>query len=700
MKKAEKFVYCALCVLFGIVIFYLTVTAGISTSAISGDTKEHTMLLRDSMLKNLLFAAAFIAAGYGLSRIEAVRAFVRRINEDRDFCRRVRTVIFLLILAECLLFVFAAAVEPYADQKSVLEAAEQLGEKNFSAFAQGKYMEKYHNNWGLLLYEYYVGKIFGAYNYIIFQIVNALAVFFFYRNLAALSDDSGFEKIAGTLVAASGAVFLPLIFYSTFVYGNVPGLWLATAAARRLGRSLSGGKKNLALGTAEAFAAVCVRQNNLIFMVAIIIFIGYAAISKNNYKKGIKRAAIAIAAVLAAMLLSGKAVGAVVGAKTGADTSGGCQAISFVAMGLQEGDGYNYPGWINFYMDRSYTGAGCDVQAQRELCSENIKARLEEFAAHPLAAVSFFSRKNASQWNNPNFQSIWVNVVPNALNERPRWVNSLFSARGTFAFTEVFNAVMFIQLFGAVLFLILKVRRSPAAVLFMTVFLGGFIFHSFWEAKCQYTLFYYVFLIPLSVYGYAALFKRVTSGEGKIVPAARRVGAAAGVLLLTAAAAKLGFIAPVNAVFGYEDSTEEYMEYLKQFDYAVISDGDYKIMLLSDSSKKLAHGEVDENDPDGAELDVNAEGTVWKVGFSESRDDFAAIASDFMRIDVMGGKEFVGNEVHMYRSAQRFELKEADGGYAILFKGNLALTYSAEENNVILDEYTGSENQVWAFEKA
>lgn len=33
------------------------------------------------------------------------------------------------------------------------------------------------------------------------------------------------------------------------------------------------------------------------------------------------------------------------------------------------------------------------------------------------------------------------------------------------------------------------------------IFIGGFIFHMFWEAKCQYTVTYFVLLIPYCVKG-------------------------------------------------------------------------------------------------------------------------------------------------------------------------------------------------------
>ena len=41
------------------------------------------------------------------------------------------------------------------------------------------------------------------------------------------------------------------------------------------------------------------------------------------------------------------------------------------------------------------------------------------------------------------------------------------------------------------------------------VFVGGFIFHMFWEAKCQYTITYFWLLIPYAAQGLQILIKDI-----------------------------------------------------------------------------------------------------------------------------------------------------------------------------------------------
>ena len=42
------------------------------------------------------------------------------------------------------------------------------------------------------------------------------------------------------------------------------------------------------------------------------------------------------------------------------------------------------------------------------------------------------------------------------------------------------------------------------------IFVGGFVFHMFWEAKCQYTIPYFVLLIPYAVFGFSKTAEWIT----------------------------------------------------------------------------------------------------------------------------------------------------------------------------------------------
>lgn len=92
-------------------------------------------------------------------------------------------------------------------------------------------------------------------------------------------------------------------------------------------------------------------------------------------------------------------------------------------------------------------------------------------------------------------------------------------------------------IFGAALLIFSgKEELSPEMLLLMTVFVGGFVFHTFWEAKGQYTLPYFVLLIPLAVQGYWSVITAAKTG-GKTL--ARRYGALLALMLAVNLAVKI-----------------------------------------------------------------------------------------------------------------------------------------------------------------
>lgn len=71
------------------------------------------------------------------------------------------------------------------------------------------------------------------------------------------------------------------------------------------------------------------------------------------------------------------------------------------------------------------------------------------------------------------------------------------------------NILQSIILFGSMLYAVyaLFFNSAPVSTVLPLTFIGGFIFHIFWEGKCQYTLPYFVLLLPLSIIGFFYMAK-------------------------------------------------------------------------------------------------------------------------------------------------------------------------------------------------
>ena len=133
----------------------------------------------------------------------------------------------------------------------------------------------------------------------------------------------------------------------------------------------------------------------------------------------------------------------------------------------------------------------------------NKRARIEcqkalrVFRDNPVYAMEFFTKKNLSQWNNPTFQSLWVNKISN----KGLTKNILI---------EFMNVTQTLILIGATLYIITDYKNIKGPLLFLIiVFIGGFLFHIIWEAKCQYTITYFILLIPYSVKGYDSITEKI-----------------------------------------------------------------------------------------------------------------------------------------------------------------------------------------------
>ena len=69
--------------------------------------------------------------------------------------------------------------------------------------------------------------------------------------------------------------------------------------------------------------------------------------------------------------------------------------------------------------------------------------------------------------------------------------------------TLVLDVVHTMILFGVLLYLALCMKDFQIReALLMICFIGGYLLHIFWEAKCQYTILFFVLLFPYVFRGY------------------------------------------------------------------------------------------------------------------------------------------------------------------------------------------------------
>ena len=520
--------------LFFVVALVLLLLSGSSTTFLIGDWTERVFLTYDAAWRNLLYLALFAAALFFLGRVSKVEAFIRRVNDEPDLYAKWQVGLLGVGTVLAILWVYGNQIVPEQDQLYVMQAADHLNVGNYEDFQPGGYLSMYPNQTGLLLLELLLTKLFGGMNYVVFEAMNGEAYIATLLLLPALAGKLGATPFEKLMTLLAGLFTLPLLFYTSFQYGNLLGLALALGAMYfELNYIEHHRVRDLVLTVLLIVVASAVKNNYLIFLVAIVLH----ALAEALRKKQVRNALLAVL-VIAVYALQSWGTTAALEHKTGGDLSNGVSTMAFVAMGLQVNP-VKCDGWYNEFNKESYIESGYDAEKQGVLAKQSISDSVA-YLKSPGNAVRFFLRKNASQWADPLFQSLWTSQVRQTQNERPGWLQRVLSPKGSTALGQFLDVLQFWAYAGALFYLIFGRKKEGffESLLLQITVLGGFVFHCVWEAKGQYTISYFVLLLPLAVLGFDALLSWIAEkvqdrtfgkeGKGDYV----KTGVLAAVLLL------------------------------------------------------------------------------------------------------------------------------------------------------------------------
>lgn len=433
---------------------------------------------------------------------------LNKVRVCRLSVRTISFIAFIYALAFGVWWVLAVREIPVDDAGIVIYAAEQFASGDYSSLLPNNYMGFFPYQLGLALYEEGIIRLFGANSAaLVLQLLNALytaVLYYFIVKTSAVLFNNNIKVVFTTLVLL--LFCLPPLFYSTFVYGNVPGLlfiFIAVYYTIFILIKKPGGKQKY-LCCAAIFVCLVISVNfkitYLIFAAAIVlVLLVQAALAKN-----IKLAVFALVLVFCAAFAQ-VPVKAIYTARSGQAIGGGVPKSMNVYVGLtQHARG---PGWYDSVLIYTYVDAGYDSDAAAESAGEMVKARLSEMAAHPAQSADFFLRKTLSQWNEPSFAGLWLSHHYGQ-HQRPlsSFVNSMYTGRLRIVLYATMALNMLCVYFGAFFFLVRRRKTLDIPSLLLSViFIGGFLFYFVWEAKSQYTLPYYMALIPYAAAGLAEL---------------------------------------------------------------------------------------------------------------------------------------------------------------------------------------------------
>ena len=487
--------------LMRIILIFLFVLAVVSTCTIAMDISEKTYYISDNILKNIVLLICWIIFIFFIKKFGL---FSKKENKN------ITIILCILLYTVASVWIVLSRYTPRSDQMAVYACINALKNKDFSGFDKGGYFYRFPYQVGIVYIYYLWSIIFGYRNVIALQMLNALAIVLFYKKIGDLCAHIGFGTKYKDYVLILGIFFYPLIMYSSFIYGNLLGLGLSAAALDYEIQFLNKGRKIHGILSALCILlGIFAKKNYVIFLLGMIIYAALVLISRIEINKIIYLTFLLIVLIGASSLLS-----AISNKITGIEESEPMSSWSYVAMGLSEGPRAN--GWqTNFEVD-SYEASNYNTEIQSELALENIRESIKKFIQNPQYAKEFFVLKIASEWNNPTFQCHWINQVcdyDEKQSDVVKAINSLDAGKYAYGYLDAF---MIIVLFGALLLFWINDDFKNSELILATIFIGGFLFHIFWEAKGQYTLPYYVLMFPYSIKGYAKLVRQKSLNKRKI----------------------------------------------------------------------------------------------------------------------------------------------------------------------------------------
>ena len=369
---------------------------------------------------------------------------------------------------------------------------------------------------------------------------------------------------------------LPMIMYSSFVYGEIPSFAALSVGwyllLRLLGGVSPGGssRDNVSRNDAPSVTAydyvprmlrqilftgfgsilfltlsVMLRKNSLIPVIAVLLVLLFEALRPG--RNGKMRLGLLIMAVCLAVTSVGilPLVQKCYEKKAGNTLSSGVTAMSYLAMGMQEAS--RGCGWYNGFNIDTYDTAGMDTAIANEISRLAIDERLTYFREHPGYTADFYLHKHLSQWADGTYASRQATLA--TYGGRSAFFKEVYEGSLSGGYIEWCNAWQNVLYLGVLVFCIdsLKKRRKSKVVGHMAdqtaghtagctadhmadqldadqlgadqhgadqhgadrhgadrlyiyvgliAVLGGFLFHTFWEANSRYIFSYSLLLMP------------------------------------------------------------------------------------------------------------------------------------------------------------------------------------------------------------
>lgn len=489
-KTAKKWITGVIAVICTAIYCYLTYYSFRYTNRFTLQFQEKAVESGDMPWLHLLTLAAVLILVHFLS--------VRICRERRKAEYRSRILLIAvmsLTLAGSLFWIFLTDCKPIGDQNAIVECAQHILQGDYKDLDYTAYLGTVRYQIGLTGIFAFLFQITGHAVYQVIQILNAVMI-----PVIILSGYGILKECFDEVRVRVGYCLLmlfcfPLMFYTTFVYGEILSIacsvlmtWMVCLLLNR--------KKWYFMLLAACFATIGIwaKGSAWISVIAAVIILVLYALRQKNLLFLLTAVCVIMLPVAANHLLESG-----MRQVSGYPLDQGIPYSSYLAMGLQDNE--EHPGWFNGYNYYIYRSLDCNREKADLASQENIRERIVELSGNREMAKTFFKSKMLSQWNSPDYEYM---VMSSYFAKIPgRLVNSFFSGKLFDLVEAVLNEyqwILYVAGLAGAISLFAGKRKFSSLLLFLNV-TGGFLFTIFWEAKARYILSYLIWLVLCGAVG-------------------------------------------------------------------------------------------------------------------------------------------------------------------------------------------------------
>lgn len=511
-NKIVEFCSRASVIVVGAIFYFLSIAAFIGTSYFDPENalSEKIIFKIDNVFINSL-----IIIGIFIIALLLTKSKIKLYKVNKLWTILVMITICVTISLSWNLLTKAI---PASDSKIVTYAARDMANNDFHIFGYGpceycwdkdyygghSYFSFFDYQLGFVLFEEIIFRIFGTGGdaFLSIKIVNIIALVFAYIAVVFIVERLFKNKTITNLTAIALTFCFQPMFFTIFTYGVITGLCFSLWAVYFVILFMQDEKRVLCfiLATVFIILAVLVKYNNIIVVIALAISLLLFSLDRKKIL-----ALILAIVIVVSPILSMKLVIKSYESRSGFSFDIKVNQTELLDAGLH--DSIN-PGWYNGIQVNDIKNANMDQKKATADAKKHVTDRLNEFIKDPHKMLEFFNKKILSQYNEPSYESIWLEHVrfhdyKNG-ETKPAVVESVEKGPLSKVLLFYFNEYVMIMYMGFALGLIrmfLRKTCKPENIILPVIILGGYLYHNIFEAKSQYILVYFVMMIPYAIYG-------------------------------------------------------------------------------------------------------------------------------------------------------------------------------------------------------